>query len=156
MRIALGSALLSALIGSALLLPRPSRDDVLLDFETNIWLSLFIGVGWVSVAALISGKSNQHFMKAPLQAVGRTALTNYILQTLICTSLFYGHGLGLFERLDRAALMGIVLMIWFFELAASSLWLKHFRYGPVEWLQRYIAYLRKPCAYVSTHMSAAV
>ncbi|EPY1264861.1 DUF418 domain-containing protein YeiB [Klebsiella pneumoniae] len=69
-----------------------------------------------------------------IACVGRMALTNYLLQTLICTTLFY-H-LGLFMRFDRLQLLAFVPPIWAFNLLVSSLWLRRFRQGPVEWLWR--------------------
>ncbi|EPL6060035.1 DUF418 domain-containing protein YeiB [Klebsiella pneumoniae] len=69
-----------------------------------------------------------------IACVGRMALTNYLLQTLICTTLFY-H-LGLFMRFDRLQLLAFVPSIWAVNLLVSSLWLRRFRQGPVEWLWR--------------------
>ncbi|HBQ3991007.1 TPA: DUF418 family protein [Klebsiella pneumoniae] len=69
-----------------------------------------------------------------IACVGRMALTNYLLQTLICTTLFY-H-LGLFMRFDLLQLLAFVPPIWAVNLLVSSLWLRRFRQGPVEWLWR--------------------
>lgn len=69
-----------------------------------------------------------------IACVGRMALTNYLLQTLICTTLFY-H-LRLFMRFDRLQLLAFVPPIWAVNLLVSSLWLRRFRQGPVEWLWR--------------------
>ncbi|MDU6128900.1 MAG: DUF418 domain-containing protein YeiB [Klebsiella pneumoniae] len=69
-----------------------------------------------------------------IACVGRMALTNYLLQTLICTTLFY-H-LGLFMRFERLQLLAFVPPIWAVNLLVSSLWLRRFRQGPVEWLWR--------------------
>ncbi|HBW2273804.1 DUF418 family protein [Klebsiella pneumoniae] len=69
-----------------------------------------------------------------IACVGRMALTNYLLQNLICTTLFY-H-LGLFMRFDRLQLLAFVPPIWAVNLLVSSLWLRRFRQGPVEWLWR--------------------
>ncbi|MGS7883109.1 DUF418 domain-containing protein YeiB [Klebsiella pneumoniae] len=69
-----------------------------------------------------------------IACVGRMALTNYLLQTLICTTLFY-H-LGLFMRFDRLQLLAFVPPIWAVNLLVSSRWLRRFRQGPVEWLWR--------------------
>ena len=69
-----------------------------------------------------------------IACVGRMALSNYLLQTLICTTLFY-H-LGLFMRFDRLQLLAFVPPIWAVNLLVSSLWLRRFRQGPVEWLWR--------------------
>lgn len=80
-------------------------------------LSTLRWVGWVS-------------------CVGRMALTNYLLQTLICTILFY-H-LGLFMKLDRLSLLMLVPLIWIINILFSLLWLKFFRQGPIEWLWRQV------------------
>jgi len=66
--------------------------------------------------------------------VGRMALSNYLLQTLICTTLFY-H-LGLFMHFDRLQLLAFVPPIWAVNILFSVIWLRHFRQGPVEWLWR--------------------
>jgi uncharacterized protein len=80
----------------------------------------------------------------PLAAVGRLALSNYLLQTLLCTFIFYGHGLGLFGRVQRVGQLLIVLAVWALQLALSPLWLRHFRMGPVEWLWRWLTNLEAP------------
>jgi uncharacterized protein len=72
------------------------------------------------------------------------ALSNYLLQTLICTTIFYGHGLGLFGRIDRAGQFAIVLGIWALQLLASSAWLSYFASGPVEWMMRWVIFGRRP------------
>jgi uncharacterized protein len=72
----------------------------------------------------------------PLQAVGRTALSNYILQSILCSLLFYGHGFGLFAHFDRFQQLLIVPMIWVLQCVVSMLWLKHYRHGPLEWVWR--------------------
>jgi uncharacterized protein len=70
------------------------------------------------------------------------ALTNYLMQSVICTTLFYGWGFGLFGTLNRTPLAGIVLAIWVFQLLFSPLWLRFFRFGPAEWLWRSLTYWR--------------
>jgi uncharacterized protein len=73
-------------------------------------------------------------------AAGQMALTNYIGQTLICTTLFYGFGFGLYGQLDRAQLYLLVLAIAAVEMTFSVLWLKSFRFGPLEWVWRSLTY----------------
>ena len=75
-----------------------------------------------------------------ISAVGRTALSNYLLQTVLCTTLFYGHGLGLFGSVERTAQVAIVVVVWIVQLIASSWWTKRFRYGPAEWVWRSLTY----------------
>ena len=74
-------------------------------------------------------------------AVGRMAFTNYIMQTVICTTVFYGHGFGLFGSMERVGQFAVVVGVWIFQLIVSPIWLRHFRYGPLEWLWRSLVYL---------------
>lgn len=71
-----------------------------------------------------------------IQGVGRMALSNYLLQTLICTTLFYRF--DLFLRFDRLQLLALVPVIWAMNLFFSALWLRYFRQGPLEWLWRWL------------------
>ena len=75
-----------------------------------------------------------------LAAVGRMAFTNYFMQTLVCTAIFYGWGFGRFGMVERAGLLGIVVAIWVVQLAYSPVWLRHFRFGPMEWAWRSLTY----------------
>ena len=78
----------------------------------------------------------------PLQAVGRLALTNFLLQTLICTTLFYAYGLGLYGQFGPPAAALLAIAIYLFQVALSLLWTRRFRFGPAEWLWRSITYGR--------------
>jgi uncharacterized protein len=77
-----------------------------------------------------------------MAAVGTMALSNYLMQTIICTWLFYsfGPGLGLFGKLERHELYYVVGAIWVAEFIWSVIWLKYFRFGPFEWLWRSLTY----------------
>jgi len=77
-----------------------------------------------------------------LAATGRMAFTNYLTQTLICTTIFYGHGLGLFGYVERTGQFFIVVCIWILQLVWSPMWLRAFRFGPFEWLWRSLTYFR--------------
>jgi uncharacterized protein len=70
------------------------------------------------------------------------ALSNYLLHTLIATTIFYGHGFGLFGSVDRTGQVIIVFAIWAFQLVWSPIWLRYFRFGPAEWLWRSLTYWR--------------
>ena len=112
-----------------------------LGLQFNYWASILVSLGWVSVIMLLCQKGLS-LVTRPLAAVGRTAFSNYILQTLICTTIFYGHGLGLFGDVERIGQFGIVVAIWAVQLGISVLWLRHFRFGPLEWLWRTLIYMR--------------
>jgi uncharacterized protein len=75
-----------------------------------------------------------------LARAGQMAFTNYLTQSLICTSIFYGHGLGYFGRFGRAELALFVVGIWALQLAWSPLWLRYFTFGPAEWAWRSLTY----------------
>ncbi|MCK4676540.1 MAG: DUF418 domain-containing protein [Bacteroidales bacterium] len=108
--------------------------------EFNYWGSLFVGLGYIGVIMLICKSSHFKRFKNWLAPVGRMALTNYLIQTLICTTIFYGHGLGLFSKVERPGQIMIVIAIWIIQIIYSNIWLKHFRFGPFEWLWRSLTY----------------
>lgn len=71
-----------------------------------------------------------------LAYAGRMALSLYLMQTLIATTLFNGHGLGWFGQFSRIELLLACVIILLFQLVFARVWLSHFRYGPFEWLWR--------------------
>ncbi|WP_232036552.1 DUF418 domain-containing protein YeiB [Pragia fontium] len=73
-------------------------------------------------------------MAAGLSVVGRMTLTNYLLQTLVCITLFYQF--GWYQQWDRLSLLALVPFIWCINIGFSLLWLRFFRQGPMEWLWR--------------------
>jgi len=108
----------------------------------NYWGSLFVGMGWVSVIMLACLSDGLQRTKQALGSVGRMALTNYLLHTIICTTIFYGHGFGYFGEVSRVGQILIVLTIWAFQVPFSVWWLRYFRFGPFEWLWRTLSYMR--------------
>lgn len=84
-----------------------------------------------------------------LAPVGRMALTNYLLQSVIATLLFYGYGLGWYEQVSRVAQVGLVLLVFAGQVVLSHWWMRRFAYGPAEWLWRWGTYGRMPVMRVS-------
>lgn len=76
--------------------------------------------------------------------VGRMALTTYLFQSLVCTFLFYGWGLGLAGRVGPAVIFPMTLAVFLLQIALSTAWLRRFRFGPVEWVWRWLTYGRMP------------
>jgi len=105
--------------------------------------SILVALAHVGVVMVVCRAGLFTQLTRRLAAVGRMALTNYLMHTLICTTIFYGYGLGLFGQVERFALMGFVLGIWILQLFVSLIWLKHFRFGPAEWLWRSLTYWRR-------------
>jgi uncharacterized protein len=116
-------------------------DFALVSQQLQYWGNLFVALGWTALVMLLCQRGWQ---LRPLATVGRMALTNYLLQSVICTTIFYGHGLGLFGQVERASQLAIVLGVWGFQLLASSAWLGCFTLGPVEWVLRWLIYGRRP------------
>jgi len=108
--------------------------------QFNYWASILISLGWVGAMMLASRAAALLALTRRLAAVGRMAFTNYIMHTLICTTIFYGHGLGLFGKVERIWQFVIVVAIWAMQLMISPVWLKHFLFGPLEWLWRCLTY----------------
>jgi uncharacterized protein len=131
-----------------------SATGVLLNFKHSWTMeySMFKGVlfsylgsvgtamGYVGLIMLISKSIYFRGCVQVLSAVGRMAFTNYILMTLFATIIFYGHGLGLYGSVERIDQLFICLGIWFVLLIISPLWLKRFRFGPLEGLWRALTY----------------
>jgi uncharacterized protein len=108
----------------------------------NSVASIPICFGWIGAALLVWKRNLFRGAVESLAKVGRMAFTNYICQSLICTTIFYGFGFGMFARFGRVNQFGWVLAIWVFQILASSQWLKYFQFGPLEWLWRSVTYLR--------------
>lgn len=104
--------------------------------------SLFMVAGYVGAIHLIVLRKQFIKLQGYLAAVGKLALTNYLMQTIIGCLIFYGWGLGLYGELSRAQVFLIIPLVWGFQIVFSVFWLKHFRYGPFEWLWRSLTYFR--------------
>lgn len=82
-------------------------------------------------------------LKKALGAVGKMALTNYVMHSVFAMFLFTGAGFGLFGEFQRHELLYIVFLIWIFQLIASPIWLKYYSFGPLEWLWRNLSYQKR-------------
>ncbi|SFS04338.1 DUF418 domain-containing protein [Sphingomonas jatrophae] len=102
-------------------------------------MRLPIALGYASALILLVRSGRASGLVSRLAAAGRLAFTNYLGTTLVMTTIFYGYGLGLFGRLERAELYLLVLGQWMLILLWSKPWLARFRYGPFEWLWRSLA-----------------
>ncbi len=129
------------------------RYGLYLGGQYNYWGSYLVALGWTGLVMLWCRGSRASALKERMAAVGRTAFSNYILQTVICTTIFYGHGFGYFGRVPRTGQILIVFAIYAAQLVIAPLWLRHFQFGPLEWLWRSLTYgkrqpfrLRLPCA----------
>ncbi|MFM5948493.1 MAG: DUF418 domain-containing protein [Novosphingobium sp.] len=108
--------------------------------ETYQFSRLAMVIGHLGLLLLIIRSGVFGALQRAMGAVGQMALTNYLMQTVICTLLFYGFGFGLWGQLERYQLYGVVAAIWLAELIWSPLWLARFRFGPFEWAWRSLTY----------------
>jgi uncharacterized protein len=108
-------------------------------FHINTLAMAPTAIGY-SAAVLLLANSSLAAKLWPLAAVGRTALSCYLLESLICTTLFYGHGLGWFGSVERGGQLVIVVCVWIAVIAFAVSWTRLFRFGPAEWIWRGMTY----------------
>jgi len=102
-------------------------------------LCLFYASGIV----LLLQKERWRQLLRPLSWAGRMGLTNYLLQSLIFTTLFYGYGFGLLPRASAPLALLLTLLIYPLQIALSMWWMRRFRFGPMEWLWRSLTYMKR-------------
>jgi len=107
---------------------------------TYFWGRLFVAMGHVGLIMLFCKIPILGWLKSSIAAVGKMALTNYLMHSVICMIIFTGVGFGLFGKLQRYELLYVVFGIWIFQLILSPIWLRYFQYGPAEWLWRNLSY----------------
>lgn len=101
---------------------------------------LLLATGYASMIMLLLRANLLNWLWRALAATGRMALTNYILQSIICTFFFYGYGFGYFGRLQQWELYGMVAEIALVQIIFSVCWLRYYYMGPLEWLWRCLIY----------------
>lgn len=111
--------------------------------QFNYWGSVLLSCGWIGMVLLAAKTNALPALTSRLAAVGRMAFTNYLMHSIICTTIFYGHGLGLFGEVSRVGQALVVLGVWTVQLIVSPIWLRHFEFGPFEWLWRSLTYGRR-------------
>ncbi|GAB4385611.1 MAG: DUF418 domain-containing protein [Phycisphaerales bacterium] len=116
--------------------------------ESVYWLDLAqlcgfpTALGYAGLVLVLVRASIARPLTGALAAVGRMALSNYLLQTLLCTIFFYSIGLGYFARIQFPGLWLVVVTLWCINVVFSMIWLRFFRFGPAEWLWRSLTYRR--------------
>jgi len=119
--------------------------------ETNPYLRftyhfgrLFIALGYLGLIIVLIKLRKFSSLRFRLACVGRMALTNYLMHSVIALFIFSGAGLGLLGKFSWSQLYLVVALIWALQLYISPLWLKYFYFGPIEWLWRLLTYLEIP------------
>ena len=101
-------------------------------------VGMFLGLRW------FWGTQSGRRCLQPLAPMGRMALSNYLAQSVICTLIFYGYGLGHYQQLPRAWHIPFALALVAVQAVFSAWWLKRFSMGPVEYLWRWATYGKRP------------
>ena len=104
---------------------------------------LLVAIGYIGLIMMVCKSGILHLLRSALASVGQMALTNYLSQSLICNAIFMGWGFNLLGELERFQIYYVVLGVWLFQLIASPIWLRYFRFGPAEWLWRSLTYKNK-------------
>jgi uncharacterized protein len=100
-----------------------------------LFLAPFASLAYASSLILLLRGAAAKWL-APLAATGRMAFTNYVMQSVLMTSIFYGGRGAWMGRVDRPGLWLIVFAVWALQLTLSPSWLARFEMGPLEWIWR--------------------
>jgi len=114
--------------------------SMFIGLQFNYVGSVAVALGYIALTMLFIRSAANGVITNVISAVGKMAFTNYILMTLLCTFIFYGHGLGLYGDVERQFQILIVPAIWIIILIISPLWLRRFRFGPLERIWRALTY----------------
>ena len=140
--IGIGLGMAGSLFATA---PAQGAENDPFSFATGL---LYLGnlpacLGYVSLVILMFNSAGAYPKIKILAPYGRMALTNYLSQSLICSAVFYGYGMGYFgmQRAHQVVFVAVVVML---QIASSHWWLSNFRYGPMEWLWRAVTYWKLP------------
>lgn len=104
--------------------------------------SILVAFGHIALVMTIVKSGAMAQLMARFTAVGRMAFTNYLMHTVVMTTIFYGYGFGLYGQIPRFFQMGFVVAILGFQLWFSAFWLDRYRFGPAEWFWRSLSYWR--------------
>ncbi|MCJ7825147.1 MAG: DUF418 domain-containing protein, partial [Anaerolineales bacterium] len=119
-------------------------------FPTDYWQTIRVGartIGapalmlfYISAIILLYQRERWRRRLIRIAPVGRTALSNYLFQSVLLTMIFYSYGLGFYGRIDPTAGLILTLLIYLLQIGLSAWWLDRYRFGPVEWVWRTLTY----------------
>jgi uncharacterized protein len=103
-----------------------------------------LSAGYVSGLALLFLRDDWRPMLLPFAAVGRMALTDYLMQSVVCTLFFYHYTTGLHGRVGPVIGLLVTVILYAAQVVFSNWWLQRYRFGPMEWLWRGLTYGKFP------------
>ena len=118
-------------------------------FEASPWWVLYQfgrvtgAVANIALIVVIAKAGRMAWLTRRLGAVGQMALSNYLFTSISCSLLFNGFGLGRYGKLEYYQLFVVVLCVWVVNLTVSPIWLRHYQFGPMEWVWRSLTYWKR-------------
>jgi uncharacterized protein len=118
-----------------------ASDTVLSGLEAAHFLSsVVLALGFASGIQLMVHAGRFPRLMSGFANVGRTALSNYVLQSVVLNVLFWWWGFGLWGRLSVLQCVGLAFAFYAIQIVLSTAWLSTFRMGPLEWMWRVATY----------------
>jgi len=99
-----------------------------------------LSLGYICLVVVLFHSAKWHGVVHRFAAIGRTAFSNYLLQSVLGTLIFYSYGLGFFGQVGPALLLPMTIVIFAIQVAISRWWLTQYRFGPMEWVWRRLTY----------------
>lgn len=142
----IGYAIGLPLVGIGAYLGIKSNFDFVASFmyiwSFNYFGSILVALGHIGLVMIVCKMGVVRWFTAGLAAIGQMALTNYLMHSVICATIFFGWGFGYWGQWSRFETIGVVAAILALQFIVSPLWLSVFRFGPMEWLWRSLTYWR--------------
>jgi len=138
--------ILSLYVAIVLAVHQPGTVSLWAWFAGVLWLpsSHILSAGYISGLALLYLRKDKRRFLLPFAAVGRMALTDYLMQSVICTLFFYHYTTGLYGRIGPAIGLIPTVVLYSTQVVFSNWWLSRYRFGPMEWLWRGMTYGKFP------------
>ncbi len=118
-------------------------ENALLDYYGYLLGGPIAALGYIAGFILLFAKFGSTLLFQSFAYLGRMALTNYLTQSIVMTTIFYGYGLGMFSKLGISIGILFALLLIIAQVIFSRWWLKRYTFGPLEWLWRTGTYLRR-------------
>ncbi|MEK4199256.1 DUF418 domain-containing protein [Cytobacillus sp. FSL K6-0265] len=128
------------------LLPYFISPNLALQYVQDIFGGPLVAIGY-SLLILTIVNSKIGIITKPLQIVGRLSMTNYLIQSIVATFLFYSYGFGLYDNVSLLTGTMIAILLYVCQIVFSMIWMKYFVYGPFEWCWRWFTYWQKPSTF---------
>jgi len=136
--------IISLVIGLPIkLLPYYADKNVATEYLQDSLGGPAMAIFYATAIMLLSDNAVMKKVLSPLAAVGRLSLSNYLFQSVVCTLIFYSYGFGLYGSIRPFYGLLLTILIFIIQIGLSKLWIKYFRFGPIEWLWRSLTYNKK-------------